>query len=101
MLFEKRAGLRQSVEFGGDARHPPAAHVELRLSVVERLRASANQLMKTTGEEAVERAHAARQHDMNVPPLRNTGTRGRLRRFFIPVEQRDAAKLGGKGARRH
>src|ERR1700721_1579762 len=101
MLFEKRAGLRQAVEFGGHARHPLAAHVELRLAVAERLRASANQFIQTTREKTVERAHAAWQHDMDVPPVRNAGARDRLLRLRVPIEQRNAAKVSGKGARRY
>ena len=101
MLLEKRAGLSQAAEFGGNARHPSAAEMKLRLAVVEWLRAGANQFLETAGEETVERADAAWQHDMKVPSLWNTGARDRLRRLFIPVEQRDATKLGGKGARRH
>src|SRR5580700_723698 len=99
MLFEKRARLREAVEFSGHARHPLAAHVELRLAVIERLRARANQLVQAAGEETVERAHAARQHHMNVSPLWNAGARDRLRRLFIPIEQSNAAKVAGKGAR--
>jgi hypothetical protein len=99
MLFQKRAGLREAVEFRGDARHPLAAHVELRLAVVERLRAGANQFREAAGEETVERAHAAWQHDVNVPPMRNAGARDRSLRFCVPIEQRNAAKVAGKGAR--
>jgi len=53
------------------------------------------------GEETVERAHAAGQHHMNVPPVWNPGARDRLRRLFIPIEQSNTAKVAGKGARRH
>jgi hypothetical protein len=73
--------------------------VELRLAVIEGLRAGANQFIETPREETVEREHAAWQHHVNVPPVRNAGARDRLRRLRVPIEQRNVAKVAGKGAR--